>query len=124
LLGPLWRFNQRYYVLEGGTKIVGYKNLDDLRARLSRVMLRRRRREVLTDLPERIQNTFEVEMAPEQQKPYDEARAAIARILSRGKPPTAAEREQITRQLGKMRMACDAAELSGAASPEAVPKIA
>ena len=124
LLGPLWRFNQRYYVLEGGTKVIGYKNLDDLRARLARVMLRRRRYEVLADLPDRISNTFEVEMSGEQQKPYDDARQAIARILSKGKPPTAPEREQITRNMAKMRMACDAAELVGGASAEAAPKIA
>jgi superfamily II DNA or RNA helicase len=127
LLGPLWRFNQRYYVLDGASreaKVVGYKNLDDLRARLSRVLLRRRREDVAAELPERVQNTFEVGMLEPQRKPYDEARSAIARVLGRGRAPTAAEREQITRHLARMRMACDAAELVGAESPETPPKLA
>lgn len=127
LLGPLWRFNQRYYVLDGASreaKVIGYKNLDDLRARLSRVMLRRRREDVAPELPERIQNTFEVGMLDAQRKPYDEARLRVASVLGRGRPPTAAEREQITRHLARMRMACDAAELVGVESPETPPKLA
>jgi superfamily II DNA or RNA helicase len=111
LLGPLWRFNQRYYVLEGGTRVVGVKNLDDLRARLARVMLRRRRSDVEAHLPSRLVNVFEVEMRDAQRRVYDEARAAIARELARDRPPAPSELGRITRQLARMRMACDAADL-------------
>jgi len=39
ILGPLWRFNERYYEVErrpsGSYKVLGYKNLDELRRRIA-----------------------------------------------------------------------------------------
>src|SRR5262249_14182652 len=81
LLGPLWRFNQRYYVLENHTKVVGVKNLDELRMRLAPVVMRRLRHEVRGDLPDQITKSFEVDMLPAQRSVYDDSRGAIGRIL-------------------------------------------
>ena len=51
ILGPLWRFNERYFELEtkrpGAYKVLGYKNLDELRHRIAPYVLRRVREEVL-----------------------------------------------------------------------------
>ena len=55
---------------EWGT-IVGYKNIDQLRAQLGAIMLRRRKDEVL-DLPEKIYMTDYVELTDEQKKLYNQ----------------------------------------------------
>ena len=51
---PLHIFNDRYCVIRNtpwGNKIVGSKNLDDLKRRIDHFMLRRRKKDVLHDLP-------------------------------------------------------------------------
>jgi superfamily II DNA or RNA helicase len=125
LLGPLWRFNQCYYVLDSQTKKpVGVKNLDELRSKLATVVMRRIRRDVQRDLPDRITKVFEIEMGTAQREAYDEARAAISRILAKTRPPTAVERDRIIRGLARMRMACSATELVSDATQESLsPKL-
>lgn len=124
LLGPLWRFNQRYYVLEGGDKVVGVKNLDDLRSRLGRVVLRRRRSEVARQLPDRVANVFEVEMDEVQMRIYDEARAVVSRVLAKGRSPSPPERSRLVRSLEQMRQACNAAVLVEASTTGPIAKLA
>ena len=76
ILGPLWRFNTRYYETErrrsGSYKVLGYKGLDELRGRIAPYVLRRVRDEVLFDLPERIDSNFFVEMTDPQWTAYAE----------------------------------------------------
>lgn len=56
----------------GGSEVVGYKNLGEIRALMDELMLRRLKTEVL-DLPEKIRQTEFVDMTPKQKKIYDEA---------------------------------------------------
>ena len=51
---------------------MGYKNLVELRRRIRPVMLRRRKDEVVDQLPERVDNNFFVDMSKEQWAPYRE----------------------------------------------------
>jgi SNF2 family DNA or RNA helicase len=66
LLGPLFRFNRDFYELDERGRPANYKNLEDLRARVSTLMLRRRKRDVENELPGRTVKTYFVAMAPEQ----------------------------------------------------------
>ncbi len=52
-LGPAFRFYNRYRVVDEKGKVLGYKNLDDLRERLRPLLLRRTRKMVMSDLPPR-----------------------------------------------------------------------
>ncbi len=52
-LGPAFRFYNRYRVVDQRGKVLGYKNLDDLRKRLKPVLLRRTRKSVMSELPPR-----------------------------------------------------------------------
>ncbi len=52
-LGPAFRFYNRYRVVDGKGKVLGYKNLDELRERLKPVLLRRTRKMVMSELPPR-----------------------------------------------------------------------
>jgi len=117
VLGPLWRFNQRYFQVErrpsGTYKVLGYKNLDELRQRIRPYVLRRVRAEVLDDLPERVDSNFFVEMTDPQWRAYDEFRATVARMLSiaRRRPLTPQEHQILLGALVKMRLICNALAL-------------
>ena len=52
-LGPAFRFYNRYRIVDEKGKVLGYKNLDELRERLKPVLLRRTRKMVMSELPPR-----------------------------------------------------------------------
>ena len=87
VLGPLWAFNEQFMVREPGKiRPSGYKNLGELRRRLRPVMLRRDRKEVLTQLPERIDARYTVTLWPEQQalmEDHEQQAAAIAAMVAK-----------------------------------------
>lgn len=66
-----YRFRNTYCIMGGfnNKKVVGHKNLDSLNALLSKVMLRRKKEEVL-DLPPKVYSTEYVELTKKQQKLY------------------------------------------------------
>jgi superfamily II DNA or RNA helicase len=117
ILGPLWHFNDRFYELEkresGTYKVLGYKNIDQLRAIIKPYILRRTRDEVLKDLPPRTDNNFFVEMTNPQWDAYNEFKEKLAKLLSASKrrPLTPKERELLLMYLIKMRLICNALAL-------------
>ena len=68
-----YQFKQHYCTLGGwgGSQVVGYKNLEEIRALMDEVMLRRLKTEVL-DLPEKIRKIEYVNMTPKQSQIYKE----------------------------------------------------
>jgi len=117
ILGPLWHFNDRFYELEkresGTYKVLGYKNIDELRSLIRPYVLRRTRDEVLKDLPARVDNNFFVEMTDPQWAAYKEFQEHVAKLLSKAKrhPLTPKEREFLLMCLIKMRLICNALAL-------------
>ena len=61
-LGPAFRFFNRHRVVDEKGKVLGYKNLGELRKNLAPVLLRRTRQSVMDDLPPR--STEIVRIAP------------------------------------------------------------
>jgi superfamily II DNA or RNA helicase len=109
LLGPLFRFNREFYELDERGRPVDYKNLDDLRRRLQPVLLRRRKRDVESELPGRTVTNYTVGMEPEQRLRYEEFQAQAAKLikLAQRRPLTPDEFEKLQRLLACMRMLCD-----------------
>lgn len=109
LLGPLFRFNREFYELDDRGRPVGYRNLDQLHARIKPSMLRRRKADVETELPERTVRTFFVPLSQEQKDRYVEHEAQVARLanIARRRPLTQEESEKLLRELAMMRMVCD-----------------
>src|SRR5216117_3204280 len=109
VLGPLFRFNRDFYVLDERGRPEGFRNLEQLHARIKPYMLRRRKADVETELPDRTDRTFFVPLSPDQQNRYAEHEAAVARLLSIAKrrPLTQQEQEKLMRELAMMRMVCD-----------------
>lgn len=68
-----YQFKQHYCTLGGwgGSQVVGYKNLEEIRAMMDNIMLRRLKSEVL-DLPEKIRKIEYVDMTLKQNQIYKE----------------------------------------------------
>ncbi|MCI0332754.1 MAG: DEAD/DEAH box helicase [Planctomycetes bacterium] len=65
-LGPAFRFFNRHRVTDEKGKVLGYKNLDQLRKHLAPILLRRTREQVLTQLPERTTEIVRIAPTDEQ----------------------------------------------------------
>lgn len=109
ILGPLFRFNREYYQLDEKGRPSGYRNLDLLRARVAPLLLRRRKIDVETELPERIDRQFFVPMTREQRADYDDHAASAARLgaIAKRRALTPREQDILMRELSMMRMLCD-----------------
>ncbi len=109
LLGPLFRFNRDYYDLDDRGRPAGYRNLDKLHERIKPHMLRRRKAEVETELPERSDRNHFVRLSSEQQGEYEYHDGVVARLanLAKRRPLTQQEQEKLLRHLNMMRMVCD-----------------
>jgi hypothetical protein len=93
-LEPKWRLVPWHTTpVDGRTEIGGARNLDTLRQRLTGCMIRRVRKEVLSQLPARTDTRIPIEMTPEQLEEHDALNMPIAQLLARSKrrPLTQAE---------------------------------
>ncbi len=109
VLGPLFRFNRDFYQLDDRGRPSGYQNLDQLHARIAPFLLRRRKSDVETELPDRTDKTFFVPLTPEQANRYADHEAIVARLANTAgrRPLTQQETERLLRELNMMRMTCD-----------------
>ncbi len=109
ILGPLFRFNRDFYVLDERGRPADYKNLMALRERLAPVMLRRRKDEVEEQLPGRSVDTYFVGMAEEQRLRYLDYETPAMRLVAQAqrRPLTKEEFERLQQLLACMRMVCD-----------------
>ncbi|MFW6023461.1 MAG: DEAD/DEAH box helicase [Myxococcota bacterium] len=93
-LEPKWRLEPWHTVsADGGRDVTGARNLDVLRARLAPVMVRRRRPDVLSQLPPRTDTVVPVPVTEAQATEHDELSLPIARLMQAGRrrPLTQAE---------------------------------
>ena len=65
-LGPAFRFFNRHRVVDEKGKVLGYKNLSELREHLKPVLLRRTRQSVMVDLPPRTTEIIRIAPTDEQ----------------------------------------------------------
>lgn len=113
VLGPLWRYLVDFHITNEQGKVLGYRNLSELRRRLLPVMLRRDRALVRDQLPERTVMRIDVPLSLAQQGIHDEAIQAaslLAQIMKR-RPLTPSEQNRMMAALQRARMACNAAGL-------------
>lgn len=113
VLGPLWRYLVDFHVTDDRGKVLGYRNLSLLRKRLAPVMLRRDRRLVRDQLPDKIVQRLDVAMTGKQRELHDSAMSAAGRLaqIARTRPLTPSEQNRLLAALQQARMACNAAGL-------------
>lgn len=105
-LGPAFQFLHDHRVLDEKGKLLGYRNLDKIREKLAPILLRRTRSEVLTQLPERTDNTVYVEMTDAQRGPYADQQRTLAQLLQK-KYLSEVDRRRILCCIANLRMLCD-----------------
>jgi superfamily II DNA or RNA helicase len=113
ILGPLWRYLIDFHITDERGKVLGYRNLSLLRKRLAPVMLRRDRRLVRDQLPDRINQRIDVGMTPPQRDLHDAAmsNAGALATIAKKRPLTPSEQNRLLASLQQARMACNAAGL-------------
>jgi len=113
-LGPLFRFLNHHQLINEENKAAGYKNLNELGKSLETIMVRRNRKEVLPQLPRRIDKNHFVAMTPQQTKVHDEYRDLVARIVSKWRKYhflTEEDKKRLMIFLQNMRMVCNSTYL-------------
>ena len=108
-LGPLFRFNREFYTFDERGRPGGYRNLGALHERIAPYMLRRRKSDVETELPDRTDRQHFVQLTPKQQAVYDDHHDVVARLASitKRRPLTKQEQDRLMMNLAMMRMVCD-----------------
>ncbi len=82
-LGSAFRFYNKYRVTDEKGKLLGYKNLDDLRKRLKPVLLRRTRQKVIKELPPRTTEIRRIPPTDEQLEIHNGHKRIVSAIISK-----------------------------------------
>ena len=109
-LGPTWRLLDEHQVRDEAGRVIGYRALDRIGQTLAPVMLRRRKAEVLTQLPARVDQRIFVPLTPQQRVHHDDNGDIVARIVSRWRRTgylSDADQRRLQCALQNMRMACN-----------------
>ena len=109
ILGPLFRFNREYYQLDERGRPAGYKNLDKLRERVRPILVRRRKADVETELPDRTDRNHFVALTPAMRDEYAVVEKHVGELVAKSKrrPLTPKEQDLLMILLNMMRMICD-----------------
>jgi hypothetical protein len=110
LLGPPWQFMAQHVIKDEWGGIIGYKDLEGVRRAIAPVLLRRRKADVLLQLPERIDNDFWLELDTEQERLYRPLEKQLTELL-RAPEWNAHQSALALSLLGKLREAATAAQL-------------
>jgi hypothetical protein len=126
LLGPLFRFNREYYELDDKGRPAGYRNLTQLRERVRPVLLRRRKADVETELPDRSDRNLFVALTPAMRGEYADVQKQVAELMARSKRRALTPKEQdlLMVLLNMMRMICDSPGLMKNNPSRECPKLA
>jgi superfamily II DNA or RNA helicase len=109
-LGPLYRFVHDHRITDDGGKVVGYRNLTAVRSSLQGVMIRRRKDEVLKQLPGRIDKNFFVPMTKEQWEIHNEHYDIVVKLVAKWRRYRflcEADQRRLNIALNYMRMVSD-----------------
>jgi len=109
VLGPLFRFNRDFYELDDRGRPIGYRNLDQLHHRIRPHMLRRRKADVETELPERTDRNHFVPLSDAQKQHYAAHEQQVMWLVNVAlrRPLTQQQQDKLQRELAMMRMICD-----------------
>ena len=109
-LGPAFHFLSEHRQINEKGKLIGYRNLDQVRQKLAPILLRRRRDQVLKDLPPRTDKIFRVPLSPEQAEPYSDQQKIVAKLvqkLERQGWLSPVDQQRMLCAIQNMRMICD-----------------
>ena len=109
-LGPAFRFLHEHVQTSETGKLLGYRGLSRIHEQLEPLLLRRKRDEVLKQLPARTDQTFQVPLTKQQAEPYWEQNEILGRLMHKWKRQgwlSEVDFRRITCCLQNMRMLCN-----------------
>lgn len=111
LLGSLHHFLTKHQVKDGHTgKVTGYTGLNEIGRELSGILLRRTKKEVLKQLPGRMDKNLFVPLTPVQAEMHDEFKDIVAKLVHKWRRfgfLNEQDRQRLLNNLNMMRMVCD-----------------
>jgi hypothetical protein len=113
-LGPTWKLLHEHQVKDEHGRVVGYKGLEKIGQTLAPVMLRRKKSEVLGQLPERTDQNLLVPMTVPQIRIHEENAEIVASIGNRWRKTgflSEVDQRRLTCSLQNMRMVCNSTYL-------------
>jgi len=109
-LGPTWKLLHEHQVKDEAGRVTGYTGLEKIGETLAPVMLRRRKSEVLLQLPGRTDQNLLVPMTEMQTIYHEENADIVARIVKRWRKMkflSDSDQRRLTCALQNMRMSCN-----------------
>ncbi|MDR0672545.1 MAG: DEAD/DEAH box helicase family protein [Zoogloeaceae bacterium] len=113
-LGPTWKLLHDHQLKNESGRVVGYTGLARIGAILAPVMIRRRKSEVLAQLPERTDQNLLVPMTEMQISHHHENAEIVVRIVNRWRKMkylSDQDQRRLTCALQSMQMSCDSSYL-------------
>lgn len=111
-LPPLWVFAADHFMLDRKKKgkIIGYRNLDKLHRDLQSIVIRRKKKEVLDQLPDEIVNNYYIDLEDRQSKIHNGYVQSLLPLINK-KFLTPMDLRRIQELLLKMRQVCNSTYL-------------
>jgi superfamily II DNA or RNA helicase len=113
-LGPTWKLLHEHQVKDEAGRVTGYTGLEKIGQTLSPVMIRRRKAEVLRQLPSRTDQNLLVPMTEMQMLYHHENADVVAKIVQRWRKTgflSDKDQRRLTCALQNMRMSCNSTYL-------------
>jgi superfamily II DNA or RNA helicase len=113
-LGPTWKLLHEHQVKDEAGRVVGYSGLEKIGQTLAPVMIRRRKSEVLRQLPSRTDQNLLVPMTEMQMLYHQENADVVAKIVQRWRKTrflSDKDQRRLTCALQNMRMSCNSTYL-------------
>lgn len=109
-LGPLYKFLTNHQIVDDHNKVIGYKDLHKIAELLSDIIIRRKKKDVLVQLPSRTDKQLFVPMTQQQADIHEEYQTAVSRLVNKWKRQgflDEKDRQRLLLSLNCMRMVCD-----------------
>jgi superfamily II DNA or RNA helicase len=113
-LGPTWRLLHEHQVKDEGGRVIGYTGLEKIGQTLAPIVIRRRKSEVLKQLPDRLDQNLLVPMTEMQMLYHQENADVVAKIVQRWRKTrflSEMDQRRLTCALQNMRMSCNSTYL-------------
>ncbi len=113
-LGPTWKLLFEHQVKDEAGRVTGYTGLEKIGQTLAPIMIRRRKSEVLMQLPKRTDQNLMVPMTEMQMRHHQENADTVAKIVQRWRNMkflSDKDQRRLTCALQNMRMACNSTYL-------------
>ena len=113
-LGPMFRFLNKHQLADDNGKIIGYQGLHEISKTLESIVIRRKKSDVLLQLPERMDNNYFVDATPQQIDAHADFEYYVALLVNKWRRQgflSEPERKKLLINLSCMRMVCDSTYL-------------